>query len=225
MSWIPDLIGRSVRLSFQYLFHQRGFVPMKKLITILATLVVGVSMAVAQPSIDAFRVHASIGLPSTPDAFKDAYDMGYGGGVGVGFGFTDMFTVLVSGEYIRYSVAKNDALALLGVTSIEGGEATIITLTADVKLSLPSPGLFKPYAIAGGGAYMFSADDVTVTTAGGSNTSTTDSETKLGYGFGAGLDVGLCGLGVFAEGRYMIGLTDDDNTGFITSKVGLLIRR
>lgn len=202
---------------------------MNKLITVLATLVVGVGMVAAQPSISTFRIHGSVGLPSAPDEFKDFYENGYGGGAGIGIGFTNMFTLLLSGEYVRYDLSEDDILASFGASpgqaSIEGGEATIIMLTADIKLSLPSPGLLKPYAIAGGGLFRFSAEDFTVSGGGLTFTGSTDSETKLGYGFGAGVDIGLAGIGVFAEGRYMVGLTEDENTGFVIGKVGFILKR
>lgn len=93
--------------------------------------------------------------------------------------------------------------------------------TANLVIGRPAaPGMVSPYLIGGLGVY--SSKDV----ASNANVSS-ESSTKFGANGGAGIDLPLSGISVFAEARYHYVFTKDNNIpgstniGFVPINVGV----
>src|SRR2546425_4687674 len=108
--------------------------------------------------------------------------------------------VRVDGLYGQTSHKADD-----GKTKLIGGLASLVW-----KIPVPAP-LVKPYVVAGGGVYN---RKVTVPSLG-----TDTSESKFAYGVGAGVNVGVGPVHLFAEARY-VSVRTDPHTTFTPLTVG-----
>jgi hypothetical protein len=93
-----------------------------------------------------------------------------------------------------------------GLEGIDG-HSRLIGATANALFAFPSASVARPYLLGGVGLYN---GKTTIDNVGSS-----DSQTKFGINAGAGLDFGVGGAQLFAEGRFhaiMKGVTDV-NTG------------
>ena len=103
-----------------------------------------------------------------------------------------------------------------------GGDvrAKILAGTANaVIMSSSAPGMLRPYFIGGVGVYNLKVSSSSLN-------ASSNSETKFGVNGGAGLDLALSGINVFAEARYHYMFTKDNstgavNTGFVPLVVGV----
>jgi hypothetical protein len=86
-------------------------------------------------------------------------------------------------------------------------KAKILAGTANlVIMSSAAPGSMRPYFIGGAGVYNLKLSSSSLN-------ASSDSETKFGLNGGAGLDLALSGINVFAEARYHHVFSKDDATG------------
>jgi opacity protein-like surface antigen len=99
-------------------------------------------------------------------------------------------------------------------------KAKILAGTANlVIMSSAAPGSMRPYFIGGAGVYNLKLSSSSLN-------ASSNSETKFGLNGGAGLDLALSGINVFAEARYHHVFSKDDatganNTGFVPLVVGV----
>ena len=171
-----------------------------------------------------------VSIPASPSEFKDFWSLGFNGGGGVGYIFSPIFSANVYFDYNSMTLNEDKFLEELGATSmglsIDGGAVNIITVMVNVKTTLiAKPQSVSPYLKAGLGLLSLSATDVTFSYMGESFTQEVDvSEEAFGVLFGGGIDfpVSLNVL-IFVEGNYGIGFTEDESTGYITIKGGVII--
>jgi opacity protein-like surface antigen len=176
-------------------------------LTASAAALLTVSAATAHAQVAASTRPVSVGvfggltLPSGD--FGDAYDSGYN--VGGLLEFTPAVSPLafrLEGTYQRFSLKED----------VRIGAADDLRVISGVANALYKFGgaVARPYVIGGLGAYNLdlAGDD-------------TDSETKLGFNVGAGLEIPLSGITVFGDVRYESIRTEVDPTNLFPIRVGL----
>lgn len=167
----------------------------------LTAAVLGV--ALASPTLAAqagtrptFGVAAGATFP-TGD-LGDGYDSGYNLGAHVGFRSATMpVGFRLEGTYNRHDAKGVNPLDTR--LTIFSGTANVIAGASGAAESI------RPYLIGGAGVYNVKVDSDGV--AG-------SSSTKFGLNGGAGLDLPLSGIAVFAEARYHYVFSKEDGTGF-----------
>ncbi|HSK17745.1 MAG TPA: outer membrane beta-barrel protein [Longimicrobiales bacterium] len=97
-------------------------------------------------------------------------------------------------------------------SDVDDASSRILSGTLNAVINLPTPGI-TPYIIGGVGFYN-GKDDIPGLD--------TESETELGVNVGAGVRLGLVGLGgVFAEARLHNIFTEGESTRFIPVSLGI----
>ena len=103
---------------------------MKRIALVLAVLLMFALTASAQSQIKpVFYAGGGLGMPLSPEAFKDGWKMGLGFGGGVGAQFTPNIEVI--GKFF-YNTFGLDVPDVEGVT-IDGGDLQFIEFGADMK--------------------------------------------------------------------------------------------
>ncbi|MCK4353472.1 outer membrane beta-barrel protein [candidate division WOR-3 bacterium] len=149
---------------------------MKKLIAILAIVVIATSPTFAGMGIGGF---GNFSMPFGD--FKEASDMGLGGGAKFCYGVMPGMDVEVAAGYLMFS-GKTIDMGILGKWTTD---YSFIPITAGINYCfLTEP--VKVYVAAGGGFYMCSFKGTVKV--GGSSSSTTTSESKLGFATGLGME-------------------------------------
>jgi opacity protein-like surface antigen len=170
-----------------------------------ALLTLSAAAAHAQPAAATRPVSVGVsgGLTVPTGDFGDAYDSGYN--VGGLLEFTPRTSPLafrLEGTYQKFSLKEN----------VRVGDADDLRIISGVVNALYKFGgtAARPYLLGGLGAYNLdlSGDD-------------TDSETKLGFDLGAGLEIPLSGITVFGDVRYESIRTEIDPTNLIPVRVGI----
>jgi hypothetical protein len=151
---------------------------------------------------------------------------------GVSFPTGDFADAVSTGYDIAAHIGFKPALSPVGLR-IEGMfnqfdlkgtgndiKAKILAGTANlVVMSSAAPGAMRPYFIGGAGVYNVKLSSKSLN-------ASSDAETKFGLNGGAGLDLALSGINVFAEARYHYIFSKNDetgtnNTGFVPLVVGV----
>ena len=121
-----------------------------------------------------------------------------------GTGFNVMGTLGVQPAFmpagVRFDVAYH-SLPGEDVFGEDGEDATILSGTANVLLSVSNTGGMRPYLIGGVGLYRLDA--------GGDET-----PTEFGLNGGGGIEFGLAGFSTFVEARFHSVFTDDEGEDF-----------
>ena len=181
-----------------------------------------------------FLLNGGVSIPTGPDPFKDFWGAGIslGGGGGVTLGDSKQPALLVSVDYNRHPIDGDAFLSDLGVSdlgvSLSGGSITLLNLMANLRFNLtPVDAKASPYFIGGVGMFRLSVSDIVATGGGQVITEPIDAaETKLGIGFGAGVDINVGeNVGLFIEAKYGIGFTEDESTHHLPIKAGLIYRQ
>jgi opacity protein-like surface antigen len=207
---------------------------MKRASLLVALLLPAIMQSHAQvPSINPFSIgiHGGIAVLNFPDPLKQVYGTGYGGGVHVDISLPVLFAIRLSGDYTSFGIDADKYKSLLPATfggavsdfSVDGGRVAILSFTANGKYSpLPLP-IVSPYLTAGVGTATISISDLTVkqgaTTLAGFPSP--PSQTKFLINVGAGVDLNLVAVKLFAEARYAWILTDGSTTGYLPVVVGI----
>jgi opacity protein-like surface antigen len=160
----------------------------------VAALVLGAGRLNAQ------RISVGGGLLMPMGSYKDADKLGFIGQAAVGFPAGPV-GIRVEGDYGQTS-HKN---GVGGNTKVIGGMASVVYHFAGVSSA-------KPYVLGGLGMYNVKVD---VTGLGSA------SETKLAFGGGAGLELGMASMSLYLEARYMNVTTTGGSTAFIPITVGI----
>ena len=204
---------------------------MKNLLYIVLAVIIFCSLSFSQGGGRDKKAELYIGgglsFPMSPEEFSDYWSMGFNAGGGVGYRFGPNFS---GNAYFSYNSFSLDEDEFLGGTSsevdISGGTVSIILVTANLKaLLIADPRQVTPYLLAGLGLFSLSVSDVTISYMGYEYSGdTSDSESAFGIVFGGGVDIPVSPtIKVFLEVGYAIGFTEEESTGYLPVKGGLII--
>jgi len=110
-----------------------------------------------------------IGMPLRPDQFNDRWNASFP--VTLAFGYAVIPYIEVKGwlTYTAWGISNltaKDAIGVPGVTTIDGGDITVVMYGVSAKV-IPLPNSrMTPYIEIGGGAYQATASDLTVSSDG-----------------------------------------------------------
>lgn len=177
-----------------------------------------------------FYLNSGVSIPAAPDAFSDYRKMGLNLGGGMGYPLTSNLTLQGYVDYNNFTFDEERFLADRGRlgergVSIDGGAATILTISGNLKVSVPSStARIAPFFTGGVSFFKRSISDVSISgTRFKVEFDDIDSATAFSIGFGAGLDVNLSDhVALFIEGKYAIGFTEDESTQYVPVKLGLV---
>lgn len=134
----------------------------------------------------------------------DAMDMGYHAKAAVGFSIPMIPVALeADGMFTRFN-ASGDVDA----------HFQVLSGSLNARINIPTPGI-SPYIIGGVGMYngKFGGDDVP---------DGVESETDIGVNIGAGVSMGLVGMGgVFAEARLHNVFSEGESMRFVPVSIGI----
>jgi opacity protein-like surface antigen len=205
---------------------------MKKFVAFALVLFVA-APAFAQSSNMELYAGAGVSVPTQPSAFSDYWSLGYNVGTGAGYVLNERVSFTGTVAYNNFSFAEDDFLTDNGFATsginIDGGAASIVSVTANAKFALaPHLERVSPYALGGVGWSNFSIDDVTITdTSTPSNNLTVpgNSESAFGVMFGGGVDIPASPtMAVFIEAQYAINFTDVESTQYVPFRAGMKFR-
>lgn len=158
-----------------------------------------------------FYLGAGLGLPMSD--FGDAYKMGLHGTGAVGFVVAPGFSILGKVEYHTFSIDDQ------GASNVDGGSFNALMFGGAGRYNFQTAsGKMSPFLMGGLGMANGKVSDLTI----GDTKYTFDSETKLYFEFGGGVDIAAGqAMSLFIQGRYVSIQTDDVSTSFIPVTVGL----
>lgn len=160
-----------------------------------------------------------------PDEFSDYWKVGFVNfGGGVGYSIIPAVSAVAYFDWNNFSFDgdkfAHDAGAG-GMVSIEGGNASIMLISGNIKAQVPT-GAVRPYFNGGAGLFLLSIDDVSVSGGGIVVDVEGDSENAFSINFGGGLDFTVAeNVALFADGRYIIGFTEGESTSTFPIRVGV----
>lgn len=161
---------------------------MKKSLLVIVVMLVFASGAFAQVPAKPFNIYAGGGLtmPSSPDAFKDGFKMGFHGTAKLGLKAVPKGEILLNLEYHMFGLDNEDMYG----TNVDGGDLSIIMAGADYKLNLGVPlAPVNPFIQAGGGLAIISMSDLSYTDPVlGDIDVTTESINKIYLEIGGGIE-------------------------------------
>lgn len=203
---------------------------MKRTLLVLALAGLLAAGASAQVSLG-WGIHGNYAqLDVASPSISSVYGSGWGGGAHLDVNLM-MISLRFSGDYVTFSPDqdkyRNELARLLGNAatgySIDGGNVNILSVNANAKWSLLPIPVVSPYLTGGIGLAQLSTGDLTVryngVPAGGFPK--VEGETKTAVNLGAGVDLKLGGVALFAEAKYTWILTEGSSTKYIPISVGI----
>ena len=205
---------------------------MRKIIfNIFLLLVTAVNVFAQEPNKVELYGNSGISFPAGPDEFSDYWKMGFNLGGGIGYPLTPNFVLIGYFDFNSFKFDDDAFLEDYGLggsgLSVSGGEASVITLSGNLKINLQtSSSQARPYLIGGIGLFKLSVSDMTIYDRfGGFAKTEGDSETAFSVLLGAGIDFAVGErMDLFFEGKYAIGFTEDESTQVLPIKLGLKFR-
>ena len=198
---------------------------------VLFFLIILASIVFAQDdSKTMYFINAGFSVPSAPSEFSDYWERGYSIGGGVVLPRSEQVHLLLGFIHSRFGFNGEKLMADQGYPNygfqIDGGQASITSITADYKIFLSSrQNTATPYLLAGTGLFHISTRDATISYQGQSESVSGSSETKIGFNAGGGLDIRLNPKMALTLGaRIIIGLTEGQSTQYFPLLVGLTFR-
>lgn len=210
-------------------FHQ-------KLLLLITLLVAPIMVRSAEIG---YGVRASVGIANLPEPITEVFDVGYGAGGHFDIGVTPEFALRITAQFLTLS-PDNDAIKKFFVvtppvilvgggtsatsTSIQGGDISVLRFASEGKFSISPASSISPYAIGGIGIASYSGSDITVTSAGTGQKSTVrglKKQTRVLFGFGAGMDFQLSPFTLFSEIHPIWVLTDEGTSSFVALTIGV----
>lgn len=181
--------------------------------TIVAVLAAGVlSAAGSALAAQNLRIGVGGGVLIPMSDYKDVDKMGWVAGADATYWLMGApVGIRIEGDYSQTSHKDQLGVAIGGNTKIIGGMADVVYAFGTSALQL------RPYILGGVGLYNVkvkaSAGGITVDT----------SETKVGFGGGAGLalKIGTGSTRVFVEGKFVSVSTSGTSTTFLPIKAGI----
>lgn len=188
------------------------------------------SFAQSQVERGTLSFNSGFSLPATPVDFADYWKTGLNFGAALEYPLSPKVIFQGCLDYNNFPLNEDkflseDGLNGLGV-SLDGGAASIITVSANLKAPLPVQGSsVTPYFVGGLGIFRLSLSDVTVRYQGQSGRVEGISETATALIFGTGLDFTINPkVNMFVEIKYVIGITEGESTRYFPVKIGLSFR-
>lgn len=193
---------------------------MKKLLLVSALVLVFAAVGSAQVS-KPYNIYAGggIGMPMSPDGFKDFHKMGLHGtgGFGLNLPAVQGFQILGLAEYHSFSYDWDEA----GMPDASGGTLGALMFSANGKMGFGVPAApIKPFVMGGLGIANLSISDEEIP---GEPAYSYESESKfyINLGGGAEFKVGPS-LGIFVMARYVSVFTEGESTAFIPITAGIM---
>lgn len=177
-----------------------------------------------------YSVNAGLSLPSAPDDFSDFWKTGFNIGGAIGYPLEANLAFQACLDYSSFTYDKDRYLSDYGFPGlniiIDGGNTSIFTASANLKVMLSPHGSFvSPYFIGGLGFLRLSLSDMTRSFQGDIYGLKGASETAIAVFFGAGFDFVINERVIFfAEGKYGVGFTEDESTQYFPIKFGLAFK-
>ena len=179
-----------------------------------------------------FYFQAGGALPVGPDIFSKYRKLGLVTGVAVGFPRSEQLTVVVGLDHAKHFLDKQAVIDETGlkvgdVTGV-GGEAVWWTVTVGLKAQKLRPeGRFNPYLRGDLAFVKFRGEKlpphVTSDTLDPNDVEIDQKAPGVVLGGGVEMDVGER-VGVYLEGRYVIGIKGGATTQFMPLMVGVSVR-
>jgi opacity protein-like surface antigen len=195
---------------------------MKKVLMVVAVLLVFAAGASAQMPSKPFNVYAGVGISmlTAPDMVKDLQKTGFHAQVGVGFDV--MPTLQVIGKVEYHSMPADEQgyqLALATSESIDGGTLTPWLFGADAKWSFKMPAApITPYVLGGAGLARVSISDVETP----SGTVEFQSSNELYFNIGVGTEFAASpAINLFVQARWVNIATEGESTTMIPFTAGI----
>lgn len=169
-------------------------------------------------------VDGELGFPSTPDRFTDGYDaVTFGGGVGLGYVLNRRITLTGSFHYL-FAPLDEDGYRQSAKTSalVDGGGRNILYGSIGAVVYVLPEGSLRPYVLGGAGVYSLIQNDLTLTTGSTRTTNQFDADGAFGLNGGVGVEYAVGdAVGIYVEGQYLVGFTENDATGHVPVRGGV----
>ena len=174
-------------------------------------------------------VGGGLGMPISPDFYKDYWKMGIGFGGGLGVQINPSLEVIGKFYYNSFG-ADWDAIfgPLASLVTIEGLDFQVMEFGADVKylFNAKAGTPFAPFLVLGVGASSVSFSDVTVSAEGVEEVTVPSGidESAISLSAGVGFDYMFSPkAGIWVETRYMMIATEGESTAYLPIRVGLKV--
>lgn len=204
---------------------------MKKIIFGLFLFLASIANAFAQgTNKPEFYGNSGISFPIGPDEFSDYWRMGFNFGGGIGYPISPNLSLVGYFDFNNFRFDDDKYLRDYGFAgygiSISGGEASIITLSGNLKATLhTTTSSVHPYLWGGIGFFKLSIGDITIYGPGGAVSVEGDSESAFSVLVGGGIDFVIGErMDLFIEGKYVIGFTEGESTQMFPVKFGIKFR-
>lgn len=179
------------------------------LVAILVLSILMPSVLLAESGDTHVFINGALQLPLNPEAFKDGWKMGFGGGAGVRYSITPVIGLVGEFDYHFFGLDAPSG------SDLSGADASIIYASGGIKLRPMgnSENAWQPILLAGGGFYHLKTTDLKQ---GGANIGGGGDESTFGAHVGGGIEF----IDAFVEAVYIIGFTEGESTGHVAFRIG-----
>jgi hypothetical protein len=202
---------------------------MKRMGVVMVVLAILSISGSAQVSLG-WGAHGNYAQLDVAGTLSSVYGNGWGGGAHLDVNLM-MISLRFSGDYVTFSPDqdkyRSELARLLGNAAtgytIDGGNVNILSVNANVKWSLLPIPVVSPYLTGGIGLAQLSTGDLTVKYNGSpvGGFEKVEGQSKTALNVGAGVDLKLGGVALFAEAKYTWILTQGNATKYIPISVGI----
>lgn len=199
-----------------------------KIVSVLGVIILLLATGAATQDIKPISIHLGGGLSVPSSDFADQYDLGFHVVGGVGFNLFPMVQVVPQLEYHAFRIDREYWLARFQVQSptvdeVDGGTLNAMMIGATIRIRPFSPFMpVKPFVLGGGGWANLSVTDFELYSEGTLLPLGTDSENKLFWAVGAGVEFGGGPLlSFFVQARYVSIQADDIDLYFVPVSIGV----
>jgi hypothetical protein len=184
---------------------------MKNALVVFAIVLLALSAGAAESKHMPVYIGAGFSVP-TGDA-GDGWNVGFHGQVGFGIAAGPRIEIIPTVGYHTFALDKQG-------TTVSGGGLSVLMFGGDCKISfVDARQKTAPYILGGLGVGNAKISDVTIP---GYGTLSGDSETKVYFNFGAGVDIGTASsTAFFVQGRFVSVSTSGSAITYIPLTVGL----
>ncbi len=201
---------------------QESMTGYRLLFVLVVTALVAVDASAGMVSKPKIIVHGDVSIPIDPQEFADGFSLGLGGGVGVGFPLSSRFAVVADVDYKIFGVDQagfRRAYQVPPTTMLSGDQIATVYASLSLKADLISaPSQIRPYLIGGVGFFRVNPDDFAVDGA----SLGFESESTYGVNAGGGVELVLAPyLILFLDVMYVVGFTENENTGYVCIRPGI----